>query len=662
MPAAAKTKHNNLANAVRALAVDAVERAQSGHPGMPMGMADVAVVLYSRFLKFSAAHPRWHDRDRLVLSAGHGSMLLYALLHLTGVADFPMSQIKNFRQLHSRAAGHPEYGNGGGIETTTGPLAQGFANGVGMALAEKTLAAQFGKELCDHRTWVVAGDGCLMEGLSHEAAELAAHLQLSKLTVLFDDNGISIDGDVSLAQSGDVVRRFQSYGWHAERCDGHKPESIKRAIDKAIKDKRPSLIACKTIIGKGAPNKQGTAAAHGAPLGAEEAAKAKAALGWAHKPFVIPAPILKQWRDIGKRNERAREQWRRRVKSNKNGAEFLRRANGELPRDWNRSLREWQKQMRKTKPSMATRQASGETLARLVPKMPELLGGSADLSGSNNTHAGQKVIKANAPDGGYIHYGVREHAMAAAMNGIALHGGFIPYGGTFLVFSDYCRPSLRLAAMMKLRAVFVMTHDSVGLGEDGPTHQPIEHLAALRVIPNLRVWRPCDAEETAACWQLALQRKDGPSLLALTRQKLPYISHLHSAKNACAAGGYVISGRVSSADITIAASGSEVALALESQKLLSAKGVKAAVVSVPCLELFNMQKESLRRKVIPPHKPLLVLEAASPLPWLSLSDLPSKLKIHGITEYGVSAPAPQAFAHFGFTPAAVATTARKMLN
>ena len=640
--------YTQLASALRALSVDAVERANSGHPGMPMGMADVAAVLFADILKFSAANPKWHDRDRFVLSAGHGSMLLYALLHLTGYADFPMTQLKNFRQPGARAAGHPEYGNGGGIETTTGPLAQGFANGVGMAIAEKTLGAQFGKTLCDHRTWVIAGDGCLMEGLSHEAAELAGHLQLSKLTVLFDDNGISIDGAVSLTQSSDILRRFESYGWRAESCDGHNPQQLHRAMQNAINDKRPTLIACRTIIGKGAPNKQGSAAAHGAPLGADEAAAAKASFGWQHKPFIIPADIAKQWRHIGKLGDVEFGKWQKRLHSHPQAAEFLRRMNGKLPQGWRGELQKWQNEMRQTRPAMASRLASGKTLELLTPKMPELLGGSADLTGSNNTRAGQKIISAHSPDGGYIHYGVREHAMAAAMNGISLHGGFIPYGGTFLVFSDYCRPSLRLAAMMHIRAVYVMTHDSIGLGEDGPTHQPVEHLASLRLIPNLRVLRPCDAEETAQCWQLALQRKDGPTLLALSRQALPYCD---APKDACASGGYIISGinGKSRADMTIAASGSEVQLALAAQKQLKKSDINAAVVSVPCLELFNQQKESYRRQVII-KKPLLVIEAASPMPWMSLSPLASTIKICGINEYGISAPAKDAFTHFNLTP------------
>ncbi len=652
-----------ISGAIRALAIDAVERANSGHPGMPMGMADAAALLFSRYIKFSAADPQWSDRDRFVLSAGHGSMLLYAILHLTGHADFPMAELKNFRQLRSRAAGHPEYGAGGGVETTTGPLAQGFANAVGMALAEKTLSAQFGAELCDHRTWVVAGDGCLMEGLSHEAAALAGHLRLSKLTALFDDNGISIDGAVSLAQSDDVLRRFESYGWRARRCDGHDPDAVAKEIENAIADERPALIACKTVIGVGAPNKQGTAAAHGAPLGAEEAAAAKAAFGWAHKPFVVPAHIRKEWRKIGARGEPSRKLWLRRLRAHPQRAEFLRRANGELPRGWDSDLRAWQRETGKSRPAMATRQAGGKALSLLAPKMPELLGGSADLTGSNNTRAGQKTVTAASPGGGYIHYGVREHAMAAAMNGIALHGGFIPYGGTFLVFSDYCRPALRLAALMKIRAVFVMTHDSIGLGEDGPTHQPVEHLAALRVIPNLRVWRPCDAAETAACWRLAILRKDGPSLLALSRQKLPQSGGGKSA-DLCAKGGYLIGGDSAKADVTVAASGSEVSLALAARELLAKEGIAAAVVSVPCLELFLAQSDAWRKKTIHPKKPLLTVEAAHPMPWHSLAQSASKAKTDfcGMTTYGVSAPGEKAFKHFGFTAKNIANKARRLLS
>ena len=654
-----------LADVVRALSMDAVQRANSGHPGMPMGMADAATVLFRHFLKFSAAHPAWHDRDRFVLSAGHGSILLYSLLHLCGYEDFPLEELKRFRQLGARAAGHPEYGNGGGIETTTGPLGQGFANAVGMAAAERLLAAEFGDDLCSHRTWLVAGDGCLMEGISHEAASLAGHLGLAKLTVLFDDNNISIDGNTALAVSEDTMARFAAYGWETLSCDGHDAAAVAAALNAAVAATRPTIIAVKTTIGFGAPNKQGSAAAHGAPLGEDEIAAARATLGWEHPPFVVPDDLRQQWLAAGSRGDAAHAAWRKRLHAHPRAAEFESRLAGDLPSDWDSALNQWSDEMRQRGgEKMATRKAGGVALEKIAPHLPALLGGSADLTGSNNTYVGQTIIGGDGSgnlDGRYLHYGVREHAMAAMMNGFALHGGFIPYGGTFLVFSDYCRPAIRLAAMMNIRVVFVMTHDSIGLGEDGPTHQPIEHLAALRVIPNLHVWRPCDVAETAACWRQALLRKDGPSLLALSRQGLPYVGD----GGRCARGGGALDmGGTARHDITLAASGSEVSLLLQSRELLAAKGINAAVISMPCMELFMQQDADWRREVLPPDVPLLAVEAAHPMPWQALATESgiTRFDCLCLSDFGVSAPAEDAFQHFGLTAESCVNRALALLS
>ena len=632
--------------------MDAVQRARSGHPGMPMGMADVATVLFRRYLKFSAANPDWPDRDRFILSAGHGSMLLYALLHCCGVEEFSINALKNFRQFGSAAAGHPEQERAG-VETTTGPLGQGLANAVGMALAERLLAAEFGETLSNHRTWVVVGDGCLMEGISHEAASLAGHLRLANLVALFDDNHISIDGDTALAVGDDVAARFAAYGWDTLSCDGHSPESIDAALSAACCAERPTLISCKTVIGFGAPTKQGTAATHGAPLGEEEIAAAREKLDWPHPPFSIPADILAAWREIGKRGDAARADWTERLAQSPRAAEFTRRMRGELPENWDAGWQKLREEWRQNDGGMATRAASGKTLESLVPHLPELVGGSADLTGSNNTQGGQEVVAPAGENGelrgGYIHYGVREHGMAAAMNGLALHGGFIPYGGTFLVFSDYCRPSIRLSAMTGARVIYVMTHDSIGLGEDGPTHQPIEHLAALRAMPNLRVWRPCDAAETAECWRLALLRRDGPSLLALSRQALPRVSGADAEQ--CARGGYLLAGGGKERQITLAASGSEIALALETRALLEKNGIAAAVVSLPCMELFLQQDDDWRTAVIPPSVPLLTIEAAVAMPWQALAAQLGVVRAShvSIDSFGMSAPAREIFEHFGFS-------------
>ena len=548
MPLAAGGKdiapgHKDMANALRALAMDAVQAANSGHPGMPMGMADAATVLFRSFLTFDPQRPDWPDRDRFVLSAGHGSMLLYALLHLTGYPDLTMDEIKRFRQLGSRTAGHPEYGATPGIETTTGPLGQGFANAVGMALAERSLAAQFGAGLVDHWTYAIAGDGCLMEGISHEAASLAGHLGLGKLIVLFDDNQISIDGPTDLSVSDDQLERFAAYGWHTQRIDGHDPAAIESAIKVAQAADQPSLIACRTIIGYGAPNKQGTAATHGAALGEDEVAAARKALGWPHPPFVVPSDIVQAWRATGERGRKAAVAWDARLAARDTEivAEWSRRQAGDMPSGWAGALSAHKKRLAEEGPGWATRQASQEALEVINSALPETIGGSADLTGSNNTKTGGLgIFTAQSPQGRYIHYGVREHAMGAAMNGIALHGGLIPYGGTFLVFTDYLRPALRLSALMEQRVIYVMTHDSIGLGEDGPTHQPVEHLASLRAMPGVFVFRPADAVETAECWEAALCRVSGPSVLALSRQGLPAFRRKHTDENLAAKGAYEI--------------------------------------------------------------------------------------------------------------------------
>ncbi|HST37257.1 MAG TPA: transketolase, partial [Allosphingosinicella sp.] len=585
-----------LANAIRALSMDAVEAANSGHPGMPMGMADVATVLWTDYLKHDPAAPKWPDRDRFVLSAGHGSMLIYSLLHLTGYAHPTIEDIKGFRQLGSPCAGHPENFLLDGVEATTGPLGQGVAMAVGMAIAERHLNADFGDDLVDHRTWAIAGDGCLMEGINHEAAGLAGHLGLGRLIVFWDDNDITIDGATALSTSEDIEARYAAYGWHTIRCDGHDMADVRRAIDAAIADPRPSLIACKTIIGKGAPNKQGTAATHGAALGADEVAAARAALGWGHPPFEIPEEILSSWREAGRRSQGAHADWKDRLAANGQGAEFSRRMAGGLPEDF--SLAEYIQGLLDAPQKVATRKASEMVLAPINAQLPETIGGSADLTGSNNTKTkDQNPLTKNDYSGRYIYYGIREFGMAAAMNGMALHGGVIPYGGTFLVFADYARPAIRLSALQQVRVIYVMTHDSIGLGEDGPTHQPIEHLMSLRAMPNLNVYRPADAVETAECWELALRRIDGPSVLALTRQNLPQ-NPADGPQNRCKRGAYRLRAAAKPRKIALFASGSEVELALAVADALEAQGVGADVVSMPCWEEFEAQEDAYRADIL----------------------------------------------------------------
>ena len=654
--------HKDMANAIRALAMDAVQKARSGHPGMPMGMADVATVLFTRFLKFDPKRPDWPDRDRFVLSAGHGSMLLYALLYLTGYEDMTLEELRNFRQLGSRTAGHPEFGHAAGIETTTGPLGQGLGNAVGMALAERLLNAQFGDAVVDHYTYAIAGDGCLMEGISHEAASLAGHLKLCKLIVLFDDNGISIDGPTSLSVSDDQLARFRSYGWAAQAVDGHDPAAIAAAISAARESDRPSLIACRTVIGFGAPNLAGTAKTHGAPLGEEEIAGAREKLGWPHPPFEVPAEILSNWRAAGARGAAASAAWDGRIAGLDVAArsEFERRIKGELPAGWHDAVAEFKRAMAEESPKIATRVASQRVLEVLSELIPELVGGSADLTGSNNTKAATQVAIGPADySGSYIYYGVREHAMAAAMNGLALHGGVIPYGGTFLVFTDYCRPAIRLSALMGQRVVYVMTHDSIGLGEDGPTHQPVEHLAALRAIPNLYVFRPADAVETAECWELALGLKGAPSVIALTRQGLPTVRGEQSAENLSAHGAYILAPAERARQVTLIATGSEVEIALAARDLLNAQDIPAAVVSMPCWELFQEQPAHYRDEVLGPGSLHIAVEAAAAFGWQRWTG-PEGCVV-GMSGFGASAPAPALYQHFDITPEAVVQAVKERL-
>ena len=640
---------HDMANAIRALSMDAVEKANSGHPGMPMGMADVATVLFSEFLRFDPKHPYWPDRDRFILSAGHGSMLQYALLYLTGYEDMTLDEIKNFRQWGAKTAGHPEYGHATGIETTTGPLGQGLANSVGMALAERMLAARFAG-LVNHITYVIAGDGCLMEGISQEAISLAGHLKLNKLVVLWDDNQISIDGPTSLTTSEDMHKRFEACGWMTQAVDGHNHEAIRKALAVAQKSDRPSMIACRTKIGYGAPSKEGTEKCHGSPLGKSEIEAARTKLGWAHAPFDIPADILNSWRAVGTRGTKEYSLWVKKYEGEDvtRRAEFERLMQHELPESWAQSLEDFKKKITDSKPNEGTRKSSENVLEALVPVIPELVGGSADLTGSNYTKTKtMKPVSAADYSGSYIYYGVREHAMGAIMNGLALHGGFIPYGGTFLVFTDYCRPAIRLSALMKQRVIYVMTHDSIGLGEDGPTHQPVEHLASLRAIPNLHVFRPADSVETAECWALALSQTHTPSVLSLSRQNLPTLRTEYTPDNLCARGGYVISSGKGNAKVTLIATGSEVAIAVAAQKLLADKNIAANVVSMPCWELFDAQPQEYRDTVLGYGTLKVAIEAALGFGWEHyIGNDGIFIGMHG---FGASAPAPELYKQFGIT-------------
>jgi transketolase len=659
---AVTVSRKDMASAIRFLAMDAVEKAKSGHPGMPMGMADVATVLFGDFLKFDAAAPDWPDRDRFVLSNGHGSMLLYALLYLTGYPEMTIEEIRNFRQLGSRTPGHPEYGHAPGIETTTGPLGQGLANGVGMALAERMLAARFGADIVDHYTYVFVGDGCLMEGISQEAISLAGHLRRATLIVLFADNLISIAGATPLTSGDDQLARFRASGWHVQAIDGHDPAAIATALAAARESDRPSMIACRTVIGYGAPTKQGTEATHGAPLGADEVAATRDALGWRHEAFSVPPDILDSWRQIGVQNRRERDAWQARhdVLDETTREEFDRVVSGALPSGWADALLALKKKLAADPPKIATRQASKNTLDVLAAALPELVGGSADLTGSNLTKAaGMAPVTAEDASGRYIYYGVREHAMGAVMNGMALHGGFIPFGGTFLVFTDYCRPAIRLSALMGLRVVYVMTHDSIGLGEDGPTHQPVEHLASLRAIPGLRVFRPCDAMETAECWALALESQKAPSVLALTRQGVPAVRKSFTAENLCARGAYVVAEAEGARRATLIATGSEVSIALAAREALQKEGIAAAVVSAPCLELFEAQDAAYKASVLGKDGLRVAVEAASPMGWDRFT-APDGLFV-GMRSFGASAPADVLYSHFGITPAGVIDAVKSRL-
>ncbi len=653
-----EVSHASLANAIRALAMDAVEKAKSGHPGLPMGAADVATVLFTKVLKFNAADPSWPDRDRFVLSAGHGSMLLYALLHLTGESSMTIEEVRNFRQHGSKTPGHPEYGHTQGVEVTTGPLGQGLATSVGLALAERMLATEFG-DVVDHRTYVLASDGDLMEGVSQEAIAIAGHLKLNRLTVLWDDNGISIDGPLSVSDSVDQLKRFEACGWNASRIDGHDPQAILAALEAAQISDKPTLIACKTVIGFGAPKRAGTAKAHGEPLGAEEMAGAKAALGWTAEPFEIPADILAVWREAGARGAKAQAGWEAKLASLEPAkrAEFLRRQQGRLPAALREAVAAEKRRLAASDVSIATRKSSEAALKILAPVVPELLTGSADLTGSNNTKVeATPAISPGNYAGRYIHWGIREHGMAAAVNGVALHGGYIPSGSTFLAFADYCRPALRLAALMGIGSIEVMTHDSIGLGEDGPTHQPVEHLASLRAIPGLLVFRPADATEALECWQAALEERKAPSVLALTRQNLPPARKTYVEENLSARGAYEVAPASGPAKVSLFASGSEVEIALAAQDILEAEGTPTRVVSVPCFELFLRQDDAARRAVIGEAPVRVAVEAGIAMGWDLF--LGREGAFVGMTGFGASAPYKKLYEHFGIDAGAVAQAAR----
>ncbi|RDV05804.1 transketolase [Undibacter mobilis] len=653
-----------MANAIRALAMDAVQQANSGHPGLPMGAADIATVLFTQFLKFDPAAPKWPDRDRFVLSAGHGSMLMYALLYLTGYSSVTIDEIKRFRQLGSKTPGHPENFITEGVETTTGPLGQGIATAVGMAMAEKIMAANYGDTIVDHKTYVLASDGDLMEGISHEAIALAGHLKLNKLIVLFDDNGISIDGPLTLADSVDQVKRFEACGWNAWRIDGHDHKAIAEALTKAQSSDKPVMIACRTTIGFGSPSKAGKSSSHGSPLGADDIKGTREALKWTSPPFEIPADILKDWRKAGERSKAAHADWDKRFAALEAGqrSEFTRRMNGELPKAaLDAAVKAVKESLQASPKEIATRTACEFALETLIPAVPDMIGGSADLTGSNNTRTkSMKAISAADFSGRFIHYGIREHGMAAAMNGMTLHGGVIPYSGTFLVFSDYARPAMRLAALMGTRAIHIMTHDSIGLGEDGPTHQPVEHLAALRAIPNMLVFRPCDAVETVECWQLALENATGPSVLALTRQNLPQLSKDFVTTNRCAAGAYEIHAADGQAQVSIFATGSEVSIAVDGAKLLAEKGIAARVVSVPSFELFAAQPEAKRRAIIGDAPVKIGVEAAVRQGWDAI--IGNDGAFVGMSGFGSSAPYKELYKKFGITAEAVAAAAMQKLG
>lgn len=656
--------HKDMANAIRFLAADAVQKAKSGHPGMPMGMADVATVLFTRFLKFDPQAPRWPDRDRFVLSAGHGSMLLYSLLYLTGYEDVTIDEIKNFRQLGSMTPGHPEYGHTAGVEATTGPLGQGLAMAVGLALAERLRNAHCGNSLVDHYTYAIVGDGCLMEGISHEAIGFAGHLKLNKLIVLWDDNSISIDGSTDMTRTEDQLVRFAAAGWATQAVDGFDPEAVAAAIEKAKKSDKPTIIGCKTVIGRGAPTKQGTSSSHGSPLGDDEIAGARESMGWPYPPFVVPENVLAAWRAAGVRGAQARRQWEGRLAAADKGlrADFERSEAGLLPAGWQKASQDYRKALVTEKPALATRQASGNALEVLTAAIPDLIGGSADLTGSVNTKTkSTQSVDTDDFTGRYIHYGVREHAMGAIMNGLALHGGFIPYAGTFLVFSDYMRPSIRMSAMMGVRVVYVLTHDSIGLGEDGPTHQPVETLASLRAIPGLNVYRPADAVETSECWDLMLASADQPGAISLSRQGVPTVRD-DVSENLCARGGYVLAeakGGAAARKVTLIGTGTEVSVALAARDILQGEGIPTAVISLPCWELFDAQTATYRRDVLRPGTVRVAVEAAIDQGWHKY--IGEDGIFIGMKSFGASGPYKALFEHFGITADKVAAAAKAKL-
>ncbi len=652
----------DMANAIRALTMDAVQAANSGHPGMPMGMADVATVLFGQFLKYSPRDPNWPDRDRFVLSAGHGSMLMYSLLHLTGYDGISIEDIKNFRQLGSPCAGHPEYGEAPGIETTTGPLGQGMANAVGMAMAEKLQAARYGSDIVDHYTYTIAGDGCLMEGISHEAISMAGHFKLSKLIVLFDDNGISIDGPTDLTVSDDQCARFAACGWHVQAIDGHDPAAIADAIRAAKASDKPSMIACKTTIGFGSPNKQGTAATHGAALGDDEVAATREVLGWPHAPFEIPTDVSDAWLQAGNRSGADYQNWQGRLANMDTDARaaFEAANAGDLPASLDEAINAYKRELIADPQNVATRKASQMALEVINGEVPHTLGGSADLTGSNNTNSSKMVpITPDDFSGDFVHYGVREHGMAAAMNGIALHGGFIPYSGTFLVFTDYCRPAIRLSALMGQRVIYVMTHDSIGLGEDGPTHQPVEHVASLRAIPGLNVYRPADVVETMECWQLALQSADAPSIIALTRQGLAQVRLENTDENLCRRGAYELRAADGDEQVSLFATGSEVAIAMDARDALQAEGIATRIVSIPSFELFAQQSDDYRQEILGGDTVRIGIEAGIKMGWEGI--IGDKGGFVGMNSFGASAPIDDLYNHFGITAERVIIEAKARL-